>query len=90
MKKIITLLFCLFVVSEGLAQNFGPVNMNASPEAKKLLAFIYILKGNILFQGSIISIISLTSIHIVLLQVNILLCGGTDLYVQAPAILAIT
>ncbi len=51
MKKIILLLFCLFAAGKIWAQAFEPVNKNASPEAKKLLAFIYSIKGKYIISG---------------------------------------
>jgi mannan endo-1,4-beta-mannosidase len=51
MKKIILLIFCLFAVMALRAQSFQPVNKNASPEAKKLLAFIYSIKGKYIISG---------------------------------------
>jgi mannan endo-1,4-beta-mannosidase len=51
MKKIILLLFCLLVIVRLQAQSFQPVNKTASPEAKKLLAFIYSIKGKYIISG---------------------------------------
>jgi len=51
MKKIITLLFCLLSAGQLWAQSFKPVNKNASPETKKLLAFIYSIKGKYIISG---------------------------------------
>jgi mannan endo-1,4-beta-mannosidase len=51
MKKIILLIFCLFAAGQIWAQGFEPVNKNASPEAKKLLAFIYSIKGKYIISG---------------------------------------
>lgn len=51
MKKIILLLFCLFAAAQIWAQGFEPVNKNASPEAKKLLTFIYSIKGKYIISG---------------------------------------
>lgn len=51
MKKLILLFFCLFGLKQVQAQSFEPVNKNASPEAKKLLAFIYSIKGKYIISG---------------------------------------
>lgn len=51
MKKIILLIFCLLATGKLWAQGFEPVNKNASPEAKKLLAFIYSIKGKYIISG---------------------------------------
>jgi mannan endo-1,4-beta-mannosidase len=51
MKKIILLICCLLAAGQIWAQAFEPVNKNASPEAKKLLAFIYSIKGKYIISG---------------------------------------
>jgi mannan endo-1,4-beta-mannosidase len=51
MKKYLVLIMCLFSVLEASAQSFEPVNKNASPEAKKLLAFLYSIKGKYIISG---------------------------------------
>jgi len=51
MKKYIVLFLCLFAVVGASAQSFEPVNKNASPEAKKLLAYLYSIKGKYIISG---------------------------------------
>jgi len=51
MKKYLVLIICLFAVFKASAQSFEPVNKNASPEAKKLLAFLYSIKGKYIISG---------------------------------------
>src|ERR1044072_5104175 len=43
--KTLTLVFLLLAASHAAAQSFQPVNRNASPEARKLLAYLYGLRG---------------------------------------------
>ena len=51
MKKYVVLFLCLYVVLGASAQSFEPVNKNASPEAKKLLAYLYSIKGKYIISG---------------------------------------
>jgi mannan endo-1,4-beta-mannosidase len=51
MKKYLVLIICLFAVFTASAQSFDPVNKNASQEAKKLLAFLYSVKGKYIISG---------------------------------------
>ncbi|MEO5909835.1 MAG: glycosyl hydrolase [Pelobium sp.] len=50
MRKLIFLFFAFFV-SQSFAQSLPPVNKNASPEAKKLLAYIYSIYGKKMIAG---------------------------------------
>jgi mannan endo-1,4-beta-mannosidase len=49
MKKTAVVLLMLF--SMNAFSQFSPVNKNASPEAKKLLAYLYSLDGNQTLTG---------------------------------------
>jgi mannan endo-1,4-beta-mannosidase len=51
MKKYLVLILFVFAVIETDAQSFKPVNKNASPEAKKLLAYLYVIKGKYIISG---------------------------------------
>ena len=51
MKKNFILLLLLLTTAGIKAQPFQPVNRNASPEAKKLLAFLYSIKGKYIISG---------------------------------------
>ncbi len=50
MKNLILLLF-LFVTANSFAQSFQPVNKNASPEARKLLSYLYSINGKYILSG---------------------------------------
>src|SRR5919205_4439329 len=49
--KFLTLAFLLCTFSHAEAQSFKPVNKNASPEAQKLLAYLYSLQGKHTLAG---------------------------------------
>jgi len=51
MKKYIALILILLAAMQITAQSFAPVNKNASPEAKKLLGFLYGIKGKYIISG---------------------------------------
>jgi mannan endo-1,4-beta-mannosidase len=51
MKKYIILFLSLFIILQVNAQNFQPVNKNASPEVKSLLSFLYSIKGKYIISG---------------------------------------
>ena len=51
MKHIITLFLFFIILSNAFAQNFEPVNKNASPEAKKLLSYLYSINGKSMLSG---------------------------------------
>lgn len=51
MKKNIILLLLLIVGQQVFSQSFKPVNRNASPEAKKLLAYLYSIRGKDIISG---------------------------------------
>ena len=47
----LTLIFSLVVTSSLHAQPFQAVNKNASPEAKKLLSYLYSISGKQILSG---------------------------------------
>src|SRR5215207_309782 len=49
--KTLTLAFLLLASSHAAAQNFRPVNQDASPEARKLLSYLYGLRGRQTLSG---------------------------------------
>lgn len=49
--KSLTLAFLLLAFSHAEAQSFKPVNKNASPEARKLLSYLYSLQGKHTLSG---------------------------------------
>ncbi|HYJ46977.1 MAG TPA: glycosyl hydrolase, partial [Pyrinomonadaceae bacterium] len=49
--KSLALAFLLLAFSQARAQSFKPVNRNASPEAQKLLSYLYSLKGKQTLSG---------------------------------------
>ncbi|HEY2727535.1 MAG TPA: glycosyl hydrolase, partial [Parafilimonas sp.] len=51
MKKLIALPCLVFVLTSASAQSFQPVNKNASPEAKKLLSYLYSINGKYILSG---------------------------------------
>ncbi|MEO6148507.1 MAG: glycosyl hydrolase [Mucilaginibacter sp.] len=51
MKIKLTLLLLLTGISAIAQKQFGPVNPNTSPEARKLLAYIYSIKGKNMISG---------------------------------------
>ena len=51
MKKHVLLTIMLFAGSIANAQSFEAVNKNASPEAKKLLSYMYSIKGKYIISG---------------------------------------
>ena len=50
-KRNVTLLLFLWVSSGAFAQSFQPVNVNATPEAKALLNYLYSIKGKAILSG---------------------------------------
>jgi mannan endo-1,4-beta-mannosidase len=44
-------IFFLFITGQVMAQKFEPVNKDASPEAKKILSFLYDIKGKYILSG---------------------------------------
>jgi mannan endo-1,4-beta-mannosidase len=44
-------IFFLFITCQVMAQKFEPVNKDASPEAKKILSFLYDIKGKYILSG---------------------------------------
>lgn len=51
MKNPISVIFLLFIFGRAFSQPFEPVNKNASPEAKKLLQYLYSIKGTHILSG---------------------------------------
>ena len=51
MIKQLTFVFLLISGSHAIAQRFEPVNKNATPEAKKLLSYLYDIKGKYILSG---------------------------------------
>ncbi len=51
MKRIIYFSLLIFISVNVFAQSFQPVNRNASPEAKKLLSYLYSINGNKMLSG---------------------------------------
>lgn len=51
MKKYYLLTILLFVSAAMFAQPFQPVNKNASPEARKLLSYLYSIDGKYILSG---------------------------------------
>jgi|SRR5579871_5718168 len=51
MKNLFALLFLISAFSISLSQPFEPVNKNASPEAKRLLKYLYSINGKYLLSG---------------------------------------
>ena len=49
--KILTLVLLLLACSSAAAQGFEPVNRDASPEARKLLSYLYSLRGKHTLAG---------------------------------------
>src|ERR1044072_1304685 len=49
--KILTLSFLLLTSSHAAAQGLQPVNRDASPEARKLLSYLYSLRGRHTLSG---------------------------------------
>lgn len=43
--KLPILILCIYCFGAAHAQPFEPVNKNASPEAKKLLSYLYAING---------------------------------------------
>jgi mannan endo-1,4-beta-mannosidase len=51
MKKAIIFVLAVFTCVYAYGQNFAPVNKDASPEARKLLKFLYGIKGKYIISG---------------------------------------
>ena len=51
MKCTIYFLLMMLVYASSFAQTFQPVNKNASPEAKKLLNYLYSINGKYILSG---------------------------------------
>jgi len=51
MKRVIYFSFLIFINVNLFAQSFQPVNKNASPEAKKLLSYLYSINGKYMLSG---------------------------------------
>ena len=50
-KVVSAFLLMLFLATHTFAQSFQPVNKNATPEAKALLAYLYSIKGKSILSG---------------------------------------
>ena len=51
MKKTIFFFLLLMITASAITQSFQPVNKNASPEAKKLLSYLYGINGKNILSG---------------------------------------